>query len=123
MSYFAQYSVRKTMNLLQHQRKQGESNETPKAICCCPRVDRRAWTDAAGIGTGHHAIHHHDDDADSAPRPNGEHHDHDDSGNSAANPHHSDAREHHEVQAPSQEGKEAEADNDYNHNSIPAGAY
>src|ERR1700730_16829839 len=35
----------------------------------------------------------------------------------------SDEREHHEVQAPPQEGKEGEADNDYNHNSILAGAY
>src|ERR1035437_1506544 len=94
---------------------EGELNEIQEAICCCLRVAGRACTVAAGNGTGQHAIHHHDDDTASAFHPNAEHHDYDDSGNSAAKPNHSDEREHHEVQAPSQEGKEGEANDDHYH--------
>jgi PAS domain-containing protein len=54
---------------------------------------------------------------DTTSRSNGEHHDYDDSGNSAANPNYSDEREHHEVQAPSQEGEDGEANNDHYHAS------
>src|ERR1700694_2341840 len=113
-------------------------NEIYETIRFCPRSACRVCAVAAGIGTGHDAIHHHHD-AGSACSNNGEHHDHDDADsasgsngehhhdyvdrtNSAANPNHSDDREHHEVQAPSQEGEEGEGNNDYN-NDPGTGAY
>jgi len=110
-------------------------NEIQEAIGCFPRSARRVCVVAAGNGTGDHAIHHHDDegsasrstngeyhhdddaDSGSGSRSNGEqHHDHDDGAKSATKPNHSDDREHHEVQAPSQEGEEGEGNNDYNNN-------
>jgi hypothetical protein len=114
-------------------------NEIQEAIGCFPRGARRVCVVAAGNGTGDHAIHHHDDegsasrstngeyhhddDADSGSRSNGEqHHDHDDGAKSATKPNHSDDREHHEVQAPSQESEEGEGNNDYN-NDPRTGAY